>query len=376
MDFNLDEVQQLLVDGARRFVEQEFDFQKRREIIDSGATLLNSEWEKIISNGWVGASIPEEFGGLGGSMIESALVAQEFGRGLVLAPFHGCGILAPQTLLACSRSKIRDEMLRKIVEGSSTITLAYNEAPSYGMPDLCFSIAKRVSGGYILNGTKTSVIDAGTAEFFIVSALDFELEGESQIELFLIPENTTGVTRRLFPLHDGSWIGELSFKDVFVPANMLLTTRGEGMSALHSGIACGTATLCGELIGAMEKAIEITADYLRVRKQFGVTLSAFQALQHRMADMVTELEVSRSMLYALISMIVNDSTEAEALIVSQTKALVGRAAKMVCGQAIQLHGGIGMTNEYPVGHYFKRAVVVDLLLGSSDRHDEHCAASY
>jgi alkylation response protein AidB-like acyl-CoA dehydrogenase len=156
----------------------------------------------------------------------------------------------------------------------------------------------------------------------------------------------------------------------------VLGVRGEGLAPLQHGLGHATTALCAELIGAMEKAIEITADYLKVRKQFGVPIGSFQALQHRMADMAAELELARSMLFALLASMQNDDAQGQQRALAQAKALIGRAARNVCGQAIQLHGGIGMTEEYAVGHYFKRAVVADLLFGSSDRHEAACAAQW
>jgi alkylation response protein AidB-like acyl-CoA dehydrogenase len=169
---------------------------------------------------------------------------------------------------------------------------------------------------------------------------------------------------------------ELVFDGVVVDATSVLGKPGAGLPALLAGLAYATVALCAEQVGAMEKAIEITAEYLKTRKQFGVPIGSFQALQHRMADMAAEMEVARSMLFAALASVENDDDATRQRTLSAAKALISRAAKTVCGQAIQLHGGIGMTEEYQVGHYFKRAIVADLLLGSSERHEAAYAAGF
>jgi hypothetical protein len=224
-----------------------------------------------------------------------------------------------------------------------------------------------------LNGTKTLVLGGAQADGYLVSAM---VPGEDGVTLFLVEADRAGLTRRVLPLHDGSHAAELTFHDVVLGEEAVLGEPGQGMPALEYGLSAGVAILCAELIGVMEKAIELTADYLRTRHQFGVAIGSFQALQHRMADMAAELELARSMLYALLASLMNGGAAASRRTVSQAKSLIGRAARLVCGQAIQLHGGIGITEEYTVGHYYKRAVVADLLLGSSDAHESICASSW
>jgi alkylation response protein AidB-like acyl-CoA dehydrogenase len=166
------------------------------------------------------------------------------------------------------------------------------------------------------------------------------------------------------------------FDGVQVDAHAVLGLPGAGLPALLAGLAHATVALCAEQVGVMEKAIEVTAEYLKTRQQFGVPIGTFQVLQHRIADMAAEMEVARSMLFAALASVENDAADTRQKTLSAAKALIGRAARAVCGQSIQLHGGIGMTEEYLVGHYFKRAVVADLLLGSSERHDAACAAGF
>jgi alkylation response protein AidB-like acyl-CoA dehydrogenase len=279
-------------------------------------------------------------------------------------------VLAAQTLAAAASEAQIERFMPPLANGFRKLALAYSEAQSAGFPEPISTCAEPTATGYAISGCKTLVLGGAHAESFIVSAI---VSGAKAPTLFLVDATTSGLTRRALPLHDGTWAAELSFTGVSVPRDAVLGEPGQGLAALQHGLAHATAALCAELVGAMEKAIEITAGYLKMRQQFGVPIGSFQALQHRMADMAAELEVARSMLYALLASIANDDAATRWHTVSQAKALIGRAAKTVCAQAIQLHGGIGMTEEYAMGHYYKRAVVADVLLGSSARHEAACA---
>ena len=371
MNFNLNSEQQLLQDSVRRFIEKAYSFEARTALLKAGAIRGAAHWQTFADNGWLAAALPEAAGGLGGTLIDTVLIAHEFGRGLVVEPYLGCAVLAAQTLVAAATPAQLDVLLPPLAEGSRKLALAYSEARSSGFAEPVQSHAQACADGYTLHGHKTLVAGGLDADRFIVSAIASDAPG---ITLFLVDAASPGLTRRALPLHDGSWAAELSFDGVPVSRNAVLGVPGQGLAALQQGLAHGTAALCAELVGGMEKAIEITAEYLKMRKQFGVPIASFQVLQHRMADMAAELEVARSMLYALLASIDNDDVATRQHTVSQAKTLIGRAAKFVCSQAIQLHGGIGMTEEYAVGHYYKRAVVADVLLGSSDRHEAVCAA--
>ena len=374
MNFNLDSEQQLLQDSVRRFIDRDYDFEARTALIKSGSRCSAKHWDTFANNGWLAAALPEEHGGLGGSLLDTALIAGQLGRGLVIEPYLGCAVLAAQTLLAAATPTQRDAMLPALADGSRKVALAYSEAGSRGLPEPIGTFADVASGGHVLRGVKTLVLGGTEADAFIVSAVTPIAQPTSahdgaELRLFLVGADAAGLSRRALPLHDGSWAAEVTLDGVFVPNDALLGEPGTGLAALDHGLLHGTAALAAELVGAMEKTIEITAEYLKVRKQFGVPIGSFQALQHRMADMAAELEVARSMLYALLAAVESGTPEEVRNTVSQAKALIGRAAKYVCGQGIQLHGGIGMTEEYTVGHYFKRAVVADAIFGNADLHE-------
>ncbi|MEJ8822598.1 acyl-CoA dehydrogenase family protein [Variovorax humicola] len=374
MDFKLDSEQQLLQDSVRRFIDKAYGFEARAAMLK--AREEGRHWLTFADNGWLAAALPEAFGGLGGTLVDTAIIAHEFGRGLVIEPWLGCAVLAAQTLVAGGSAAQQEQLLPLLSDGSRRIALAYSEPQSRGMPGPVALQAQPVGGGHVLSGRKSLVLGARDADAFIVSARASNKSATSDdITLLLVDADSAGLQRQALPLHDGSWAEELVFRDVHVGADAVLGMPGQGRAALQAGLAHATVALCAELVGVMEKAIEVTADYLKARQQFGVPIGSFQVLQHRMADMAGEMELARSMLFAALAAVENDDAGTQQKTLSAAKALVGRAARTVCGQAIQLHGGIGMTEEYLIGHYFKRAVVADLLLGSSERHEAACAAA-
>ncbi|SEB24696.1 acyl-CoA dehydrogenase family protein [Variovorax sp. YR216] len=372
MDFRLNPEQQLLKDSVQRFVEKAYGFEARAAMVKAGQGGSAAHWQTFAENGWLAAALPEAYGGLGGSLIDTVIISQEFGRGLAIEPWLGCAVLAAQTLVAGGSAAQKDRLLPLLADGSRRIALAYSEAESRGMPAPVSLRAERHGRGYVLHGRKSLVLGASQADEFIVSAM---VPGSTGVTLLLVDARAPGLQCRDLPLHDGSHAAELVFDGVEVAADAVLGEPGGGLPALQAGLDHAIVALCAEQVGAMEKAIETTAEYLKTRKQFGVPIGGFQALQHRISDMAAEMELARSMLFAALSAVQNPQGAARRRTLSAAKAFVGRAAKAVCGQAIQLHGGIGMTEEYLIGHYFKRAVVADLLLGSADRHEAACAAA-
>ena len=367
MEFSLNSEQQLLKDSVRRYVDKACDFESRQQQLRQGQQAQAAHWDDFAQNGWLMAALPEEHSGLGGSIIDNTIIAQELGRALVLEPFVGSAVMAAQTLLAGGTEQQKSHWLARMAEGSARLALAYSESASRGMPEPVSLQARKTAQGYTLHGRKSLVLGAVGADAFIVSA---RVDDGADVALFLVAADSAQLSRQPMPLHDGAWVEELNFNGVAVGEGDRLSG---GIDALRIGVAHGTVALCAELIGVMERAIELTAEYLKTRQQFGVPIGSFQVLQHRMADMAGELEVARSMLHVALDSLINDDELQMQQRLSSAKSLICRAAKFVCGQAIQAHGGIGMTEEYAIGHYFKRAIVADLLLGSSDRHDAVCA---
>lgn len=354
----------MLADSVARFVETACSFEARREQIERGDDAPN--WTTFGANGWLGAALPEEAGGYGGGAVEMAIISEQLGRALVPDPWMGCGIMALQLLAGDAG---RSGLLQETIEGRQRIALAYSEPAARGLPWIVTTRATQAGGGWELSGHKTLVVGGTGADHFIVSAR--ASDSEDGIRLFLVPAGAAGLRADSTPLHDGSMAAELWLDQV---RGGLLHIEGPHGAALERAVGYGITALCAELVGGMERAIELTADYLRVRKQFGVTLSTFQSLQHRMADMAAEKELARSMLYSAIASLENDPPHELRMAMSSAKMLVGAAARNVCGEAIQLHGGIGMTDEYAIGHYFKRAIVADALLGGRSVHEAVVAA--
>lgn len=372
MDFEFTSEQQLLQDSLRRYVDKAYSFEARTALLKAGKNGSADNWGIFAANGWLMAALPEAYGGLGGSLVDTVIIAQELGRGLVLEPFLGCGVLAAQTVLAAASEAQKAQLLPQMADGSYRVALAYSEAGSRGMPEPVTLQAERKGDSFRLSGRKSLVLGAPGAQAFIVSA---QIPDTPGISLLLVDADRPGLTAQTLPLHDGSWVQELHFDGVEVGADALLGEAGQGLSGLRQGLANGIVALCAELIGGMEKTIEVTADYLKVRQQFGVPIGSFQVLQHRLADMAAELELARSSLHVALASMANDDQVTRNKTVSGAKMLICRAARFVCGQGIQLHGGIGMTEEYLVGHYYKRAVVAEVLLGSSDSHEAAYAAA-
>lgn len=363
MQFELNSEQQLLSDSVGRFIENEYSFESRARRLAGNPASFPATWRAFADQGWLAAALPERHGGLGGSVIDTAIIARHFGRGLLLEPYLGCAVLAAQTLAAAGSELQCNTWLPGIADGSRRIALACAEG-SHGLTEPLTMVA-RSQGGHRLTGRKTLVLGGPNADAYVVSAR-LDAPGSAGLSLFLVSASATGLEVAPVPLHDGRLAAELTLDGV---AAELVGAAGGGSAALHEGLAHGIIALCAELVGSMERVIEITAEYLRNRKQFDVPLASFQALQHRMADMAAELEIARSMLFAALASFQNDDPDRRNHVLGAAKAFVSTAALRVCGQGIQLHGAIGMTEEYSVGHHYKHAVVSSLLLGANTIHE-------
>ena len=369
MQFNLDAEQQLLCDSVARFVDNDYYFAQRSVPTSAGeGDNSDANWRTFAENGWLAACVPEAHGGVGGSVIETAIVSEQFGRGLIVEPYLGCAVLATQVLLAAATDAPSTAWLPSLCDGSRRLALAYSESASRGMPHYVATRAERDGTGYRLHGHKTLVLGAPGADGYIVSArTSGEARDADGISLFVVIAGDERLKVAPVTLHDGRAAAEVTLDGVRVAHPTGEINRG--WPALQEGLSHAMLALGAELVGAMERTIEVTADYLRSRKQFGVPIATFQSLQHRMADMAAELELARSMLFAALASYQNDDVATRLEVLSGAKALITTAARNVCGQGIQLHGGIGLTEEYVVGHFFKRAVVADTLFGSSALHE-------
>jgi alkylation response protein AidB-like acyl-CoA dehydrogenase len=375
MNFELNEMQTLLKNSVAHWTAKNYGFEARSRLVNERGGFSEAHWSAFVEFGWLGASLSEEHGGYGGGPIEAAIIMEEFGKALVTEPFFAVGVLTAQTLIGMGgRTSIA--LVQAIQAGETRAVLAHTEAAARGDVGCVNSTARRTGTGWSLNGTKAMVWGGPFADQFIVSARSFGATRDRQgISLFLVPADAPGLNRRNARLSDGSRAAALSFTDVSIPQDALLGTDGGAFDALARGRAHGIVALCAEAVGAMDRVLWMTRDYLLMRKQFKQSIGNFQALQHRMADMLIELELSRSALYRALSRLGSPVEERDHA-VSLAKVQIGKAAKFVGGQAIQLHGAIGVTEECAVGHYFRRLTLIDNSFGSVQSHLQRIAAHF
>jgi len=374
MDFQLTEEQRMLRDGARRYLESECGGEKRL-LTTAEAGFAPHHWRMFAELGWLGLGLPEAVGGIGGTPTDVSILMQEFGYALAVEPYWPVAVLTAQTILASGDERRIAELLPPLVEGKIFPVLAHNEDQARGVVEHVTTTATRsATGGWRLDGSKSLVVAGNKADRYVVSA---RIAGDSRdrdgISLFLVPTDARGLRVHPVRLIDNRWGAHIDLDGVEIGDADRIGLPGQGHAALERGHAIALVALAAEAIGLMERSLEITRDYVTVRKQFGVTLGTFQAVQHRLADMLIELELSRGMVYrALACLDADPATQQQAL--SALKYQVGKSGKFVCGQAIQLHGGIGVTEEYIIGHYFKRMTLIEYAMGDSHSHLERLAA--
>lgn len=372
MDFQLNEEQSMLKDSVRRFMEDNCAFEKRGRVVEQGSFDAD-QWLQMADLGLLGLALPEAVNGIGLSALESALVMEEIGRTLCLQPYWAIAVLAGQTLAATQDAKIAP-ILQSLCAGELRPVLAHDESAAFGSPAHVTTRASAVGDHHwLINGEKSAVVAGNIADWLIVSARTHGADtDENGISLFLIDPKAPGVERRNVRLIDNRWASHIYLSDVIVDRDSLIGIENQGFAAIRQGLNHATAALCAESIGVMERSLWITRDYLKIRKQFGQALADFQSLQHRMSEMLIELELSRGMLHYALSCLDKDAANS-AKALSAAKAHIGKSGHFVCGQSIQLHGGIGVTEEYVIGHYFKRMTLINAALGSSQHHFEKLA---
>ena len=363
MDFNHTQERQMLADMVGRFVREQYEIKSRHANASSDDGFSRKTWAQLAELGVVGSLFGEEVGGFGGAGFDIALVFEQLGRGLVVEPFLA-NLLAGTAL---SASGSRGDLLARVIAGESLLAFAHGEPTSrFNLSQIDTTAAEVPDGGYLLNGNKAVVISGNSADHLVLSARTGGSDDErSGISLFLVPANTEGVHVRGYPTVDGYRAAEIAINDVAVPAEALIGKEGAGLPIIERVNATGALAVSAEALGAIEVAIDLTLDYLKTRKQFGVPIGKFQALQHRMADMMTEREQIRSALINAAGHLEGDKRDWS---ISALKNLVGRSGRKIAEEAIQMHGGIAMTWEYAVGHYSKRIIMIDHLFGDEDHH--------
>jgi len=370
MDFNYSEEQQMLADSLRRFVDTEYPFARRRAIAREGGGFDRGMWSALAEMGVLGLTVPAESGGFGEGAASQLVVQRELGRGLVLEPVIPSAVIGTAVLAAYGSAAQKAEWLPALAGGERVLAVAYLEPDTRYRPEAAQASAVRDADGYRLSGSKSLVWHGEVADAYLVSA---RLAGA--LALFLVPRGAAGLSVTGYPAMDGLRGADLRLQDVAVPADALVGPADAGLAALEHGLGHGIAAQCAAAAGAMERLIEITGEYLRTRQQFGKPLATFQALQHRVAEMLIQKELALSMAYVAAQALDEADGDARRRMLAGAKVVVARAARLVGQQAVQLHGGMGMTDELEVGDYFKQLAMVDVLLGDTDFHMErYCAA--
>lgn len=371
MDFTFTEEQKQFSDALRRWVEKDYTFEQRNKIVKSEAGVSDVAWATLTELGMTALPIPEAQGGFSGTAVDMLVVMQELGRGIVVEPYFATVLGAQFLKLAGGH----DGLLEQVASGELKLAAALGEKQSrYELFDIA-TTAKANSDGYLLNGTKTVVLHGAQAGKLIVSARSGGAQRDTDgISLFVVPADAAGVTLREYRTIDCQRAADITFANVVVPASALLGKAGAGWDILDAAADYGATLLCAEAVGAMEALNAATLEYLKTRQQFGVPIGKFQALQHRMAEMFMQLEQARSMATLAAVKVASADPLERRRTVSAAKARVGQALKYVGQQAVQLHGGMGVTNELPAAHHFKRLTMIELTLGDTDHHLARFAA--
>jgi alkylation response protein AidB-like acyl-CoA dehydrogenase len=368
MDIQLTEEQELLRSSIQRFLREQYDFDERRKIVATDEGWSRRHWKSFAELGLCAAPFQESSGGLGGGALATMIVMQEFGRNLVVEPYFETVVLAGGLIEDLGSPEQRQELLPGIMEGEAIWALAWAEGRSRYDFNNVTTTARRQGDKFVLSGTKAAVVGAPWADKLIVSA---RTSGEPRdrlgVSLFVVDRHSANLHLASFKTIDGRRAAELTLMDVEVPASQLLGLEGWAVTALEACRDQAIAALCAEAVGAMSVLNSATLEYSKARKQFGVALGTFQVLQHRMVDMFIALEEAISLTQHLnLSLGAQEPNGSK--LASGAKSKVGYAARFIAEQAVQLHGGMGMSDELNVGHYFKRISSINVQFGDPAYH--------
>ncbi|HEV7356406.1 MAG TPA: acyl-CoA dehydrogenase family protein [Steroidobacteraceae bacterium] len=369
MEFNYSEEQLALQDTLQRFISRDYDFDKRRAFSASPYGFSPEAWSQYAELGLLALPFPEDFGGLSGTAVDTMLVMEQFGKGLLLEPYLSTVVTCGGLIRDAGSDSLKKRLLPEIGAGKLKLALAGYEAA--GRYDLAYvtCTAQESGGSWRLSGRKTVVLDGASADYFLVSARSagkvYERDG---ISLFLVPKDAKGLTVGAYPTQSGARAADLGLENVAVGTDALIGAPGRALPIIERAVDRAIAALCAEAIGIINALNEATLNYLKTRKQFGVAIGSFQALKHKMADMLIAAEQAQSM--AIIAAVHADSEDAadRRRAISAAKAYIGQAGRLVGQHAVQMHGGMGVVDELIVSHYFKRLTMIDLTFGDADYH--------
>lgn len=373
MNFELTEEQQLVSDSIQRFVQENYDLESRVKIVNQAPGFSKDHWKTMSELGWLGLPFTEEQGGFGGNQLDTMVLMEQFGKGLVLEPYLASIILGAGVVKRAGSDE-QVKQLESVIDGSKQLALAYVEPESGYEPEHVAMAGTKSGSGFTLSGTKCMVLHGGTADAFVVS---FRTSGgvvdQDGISLALIPADRDGLSVQAFPTVDGLQSSELTFEKVEVSEDDILGDVGAGFAALNAAINDGILAVAAEAVGAMEILYKDTVAYTQEREQFDHPLADFQVLQHRMVEMFMEYEQCKSLLFRATMEVANDGPDGQRCI-HALKHLIGKAGSFVGENAVQTHGGMGVTEELRLGHYFKRLLVIEAQFGNTDYHLDRFAA--
>lgn len=355
MDFDFSDDQEQLRDAVRKWVDKGYDFERRRSIVKAGG-FDRAAYGELSELGLAGLYVSEDDGGLGMGPVEGMVVMEELGRGIVLEPLAQT-LITSGVIGAYGGADVKAAWLPKIAAGEALVVLAQQERGARYNLDACKATAAQAGSGWTVSGAKSVVPAGDQADAFLVPAV-----ANGRIALFIVERSASGVSTQGYGTQDGGRAAEVSLQNA--PATLVTT---DGLTALEHAVDIGIACVCAEAVGVMDKTVAVTAEYLNTRKQFGVAIASFQALRHRMADMKMQLELARSMSY-YASLKLNAPADERRRALARAKVQLGQSMRYVGQQAVQLHGGIGVTDEYIVSHYFKKLTQLEMSYGDTLHH--------
>jgi alkylation response protein AidB-like acyl-CoA dehydrogenase len=373
MDFNFSDEQRQLKDSVERFVRDQYAFDKWRKTVTTEEGYREENWRQIAELGWLGVAVPEAYGGLGGNAVDTAVIMEGLGRGLVAEPYFSTAVLGGGFLCHGGSQAQKEALLPALAEGKLKLAFAFAEHQArFNLADVAVS-AKKNGGGYVISGQKCVVFDAVAADRLVVSARTAGAAADAKgISLFLVDRKAKGLSVKGYRTVDHRRAADVGFDQVAVGADALIGKADEALALIELVADHAISALAAEAVGCMQVLCDTTNEYLKTRKQFGRPIGQFQVLQHRMVEMWIALEQARSMNYMLAMKVAEPAPE-RAKSAAAAKTTIGQSGRFVGQQAVQLHGGMGMSDELNVGHYMKRLMMIDLMFGNADHHRKRFA---
>ena len=368
MNFEFTEEQQMVRDSIARFVQDDYDWDTRNSIVGSDKGMSEQAWQTFAELGWLSIPFSEEDGGFGGDIVDTMVIMEEIGKGLIVEPYFPTVVLFGGLIARAGNEAQRSTLLPSVIDGSVLGSFAYVERQSrFELAD-CKTTATKTSDGYTLSGEKVVVFNGANATKVVVLArTSGEQADRAGLSLFVVDTDAPGVDRFVYPMMDGQRCANLTFDSVQLPAEALLGTEGEAMSVVDDLVLEAVIALAAEAVGCMGTLNAKTLEYTKTREQFGTAIGTFQVLQHRMVDTMMAYEQAKSLLYKAVCEYAEGSEQVGAT-VSALKVLLDRNAKLIYGEAIQIHGGMGITDELDIGHYAKRLMMINAAFGDATYH--------